>query len=60
MLRPGSYSLALGGHTDNNIHEWFWGENLAYFSILEQWSEEYPKINLGIINIKNIAKRKES
>jgi len=49
LLRPGRYSLAFGGH-DLGMKNNFWGENVLNFEVLEKWSKDNQKINVGIIN----------
>lgn len=49
LLRPGRYSLSFGGH-DLGMKNNFWAENVLNFEILEKWSKDNQKINIGIIN----------
>ena len=53
LLRPGDYSVAIGGN-DGNIFsggtEWLWGLDVASFSIAEIWNLKNDCGNLGIIN----------
>jgi lipopolysaccharide transport system ATP-binding protein len=51
ILRPGIYTLAIGGHQDHEKGEWFWCEDVCIFEIIEEWDRDIEPINLGIINI---------
>lgn len=50
LLRPGLYSIALGGHREDKI-DFIWGENLLNFEINEIWSERNQSFGSGLINI---------
>jgi lipopolysaccharide transport system ATP-binding protein len=52
LLRPGEYSLALGGRKTSG-DEWFWGENLSILEVIPTWSDEYPEDDFGLINLKS-------
>lgn len=48
-LRPGEYSLAIGGF--NSQGGWFYGTNVYFFSILQQWNKHNLKENIGLVNV---------
>jgi lipopolysaccharide transport system ATP-binding protein len=50
FLRPGYYSVALGGYRDD-APEWIWGTDLAMFHVIEEWGQDYEQKNLGLINL---------
>ncbi|WP_235854042.1 ABC transporter ATP-binding protein [Mucilaginibacter terrenus] len=59
FLRPGGYTLAVGGHNSNfknltieNL-EWFYIPDISAFEILEAWSENFDFNNKGLINLPN-------
>lgn len=50
FLRPGEYSIAIGGHrTDGN--DWIFGTFLKTFAVTEEWSDENPLVNIGLVNV---------
>ncbi|MDR3695447.1 ABC transporter ATP-binding protein [Mucilaginibacter sp.] len=59
FLRPGTYSVAVGGHNTNHTNfslgntEWFFVTEISSFEVLEEWSSVYDFNNLGIINLPN-------
>ncbi len=57
VLRPGLYSIAVGGHETNEFGDWFWREDLCTFEITEEWDEDIEPINLGLINVKAKTER---
>jgi lipopolysaccharide transport system ATP-binding protein len=57
FLRPGEYSIALGGYRDNGS-EWLWGTDIAIFKVSEQWKIGYDKDNLGMVNLSSYGTRK--
>jgi lipopolysaccharide transport system ATP-binding protein len=57
FLRPGEYSLAIGGYRDG-MNEWIWGTDLAAFTIVEEWDDDYDPINIGIVNLPHKGERK--
>jgi lipopolysaccharide transport system ATP-binding protein len=57
FLRPGEYSLAIGGYRDG-MNEWIWGTDLAAFTIVEEWDNDYDPINIGIVNLPHKGERK--
>jgi len=58
ILRPGEYSIALGGHRKGG-KEWVFGTHVANFTILEEWSKQNEFANFGIINIPHKGFRKQ-
>lgn len=50
FLRPGDYSIALGGYREGAT-EWMYGTDLQTFNIVEEWSKNNDFANVGIINI---------
>jgi hypothetical protein len=50
LLRPGEYSVALGGYRDG-FTDWMYGTNLATFHINEEWDTDYERVNYGVINL---------
>jgi lipopolysaccharide transport system ATP-binding protein len=61
FLRPGTYSVAIGGHNTNHTNfslgnvEWFFVTDISSFEVLEEWSSAYDFNNLGIINLPNTS-----
>lgn len=57
FLRPGSYSLSVGGHNTNHSDysigntEWLFAVDVSSFEVLEDWSERYDFNNLGFVNL---------
>lgn len=56
-LRPGLYSIALGGLEKDGLGDWFWKKDICFFSIAEEWDENFEAINDGLINLKVNSKR---
>jgi lipopolysaccharide transport system ATP-binding protein len=56
LLRPGDYSIALGGRQVSNDN-WIWGTDLAIISIIEEWGKDFDRDDLGLINLPNSAIR---
>ncbi len=50
VLRPGRWVIAVGGHNEAMNH-WFWQEQCDVLDVAEQYTPDYEKINLGIINV---------
>jgi lipopolysaccharide transport system ATP-binding protein len=50
ILRPGEYSVALGGYRDG-MTEWIWGTDLGVFWVSEEWGAGNDQKNHGFINI---------
>lgn len=57
ILRPGLYSLAIGGLERNTYGEWFWRKEVCTFWINEEWNDEIESINHGLINLSASTKR---
>lgn len=54
LLRPGEYAISLGGRNAAELatpHEYIWGQDLAFFTVEEVWSEDYPRDNYGLVNV---------
>ena len=49
-LRPGDYYIGFGGGNIRNT-EWFFSNDIAMLSILEEWDDSCEKICLGILNL---------
>jgi hypothetical protein len=58
-LRPGDYTISIGGERSGGF-QWFLGRDLGKFTILEEWSEDFPARNIGIVNIPTVGARKVS
>ena len=58
LLRPGLYSIAIGGRKDMHS-EWVNGVNVCDFIIDEKWDMDYEQENEGVINIPFNGKREE-
>jgi len=56
ILRPGEYSIALGGYRDGS-NEWLYGTDLQKFQILEEWNKQNKREDIGLINIQYEGKR---
>jgi lipopolysaccharide transport system ATP-binding protein len=56
FLRPGEYSLAIGGYRDG-MNEWIWGPDVTVFTIAEDWVEGYDPINIGFVNLSHYGTR---
>ena len=54
-LRPGDYSVAIGGYRKGS--EWIWGKDLSLFTISEEWDINFDPINIGILNLPIYGKR---
>lgn len=58
QLRPGVYSISLGGY-EGSIHgDYIWAESIVNFKILEEWEKNYRRRDEGIINIEYKSQRK--
>lgn len=58
FLRPGEYTIAIGGHTGDGI-DWIYGTFLKKFTVIEEWSSDNPKINIGLINVPILSSKRE-
>jgi len=56
FLRPGEYSVAIGGYQDG-ASEWIWGTDLVTFFVSEEWGKGNDFNNVGLINLPCIGKR---
>ena len=56
LLRPGLYSVALGGFKDG-MREWLWGLDLLEFSVTEEWDLKNQRYDIGLINVPFNGKR---
>jgi len=56
FLRPGEYSVAIGGYRDG-MNEWIWGTDVTAFTIAEDWGEGYDPINIGFVNLPHYGTR---
>ena len=55
FLRPGDYTLAIGGYGLSG--SWIWGTYLVSFGIIEDWSIDNEFNNFGLINLPHNGKR---
>lgn len=55
LLRPGDYTLAIGGY--GLAGKWIWGTYLVNFSIMEDWSIQNEFHNFGLVNLPHTGKR---
>jgi len=59
FLRPGSYSISVGGHNTNHTNysignvEWFFATDVSSFEVLEEWGINFDFNNIGVINLPN-------
>jgi len=51
LLRPGFYTLGIGGVGPGLNSDWFWARDVALIEVEEEWSEEVEYINHGLINV---------
>jgi lipopolysaccharide transport system ATP-binding protein len=56
FLRPADYFVALGGHSAAN-GEWLWATDIAQFTVLEQWEENFRSYDTGLINVAERGER---
>lgn len=50
QFRPGHYTLSVGGLADHDTGDWFWVDEAATFTILEDWQSPNDPINYGWVN----------
>jgi lipopolysaccharide transport system ATP-binding protein len=50
FLRPGEYSVAIGGYRDG-MTDYVWGTDLLYFQVAEVWDELNDRFNYGLVNV---------
>ena len=66
FLRPGAYTLSVGGHNTNHSNysvgnvEWFFASDISSFEVLEDWSINFDFNNVGIINLQNTVGQRKS
>lgn len=53
ILRPGIYTIGIGGLQGAIQSNWFYQWDITSFTILEEWDDTIEKINHGLINITN-------
>jgi hypothetical protein len=56
LLRPGDYWIALGGSRHGGA-DWTWAADLACVEVMERWSPDYDKDDLGLVNVVGGAVR---
>jgi lipopolysaccharide transport system ATP-binding protein len=49
FLRPGEYSIALGGYR-SGMKDYIWGPELLHFQIADVWDEKNDPFNYGLVN----------
>lgn len=57
VLRPGEYTLALGGFMEGS-GDWLYGQNLLVFHVLDEYYPGYDFHAHGLINLNSIGTRK--
>lgn len=57
FLRPGIYTLSVGGLTHGKFGDWFWTDDILKINVLEEWGDGVDFDNHGIINFKIQAQR---
>jgi lipopolysaccharide transport system ATP-binding protein len=60
-LRPGSYSIALGGHDGGVLaggHDWIFSHPLTSFTVREEWGVRNDIGALGLVNIPHCGERR--
>jgi len=50
LLRPGAYTVGLGGYREGQSN-YLWAGDVLRFTISETWSKQVDPINLGLINL---------
>jgi ABC-type polysaccharide/polyol phosphate transport system ATPase subunit len=50
LLRPGEYSIALGGYRRLG-GDWIWATEVASFEVLPEWGEYFDMDDTGLINL---------
>jgi lipopolysaccharide transport system ATP-binding protein len=56
FLRPAEYFVGLGGHSVTN-GDWLWAVDLAQFTVLKEWGENFRSYDDGLINIAHRGER---
>jgi len=65
FLRPGVYTLSVGGHNTNHTNysvgnvEWFFISDISSLEVLEDWSIDFDFNNVGLINLPNTQGKRE-
>ena len=57
LLRPGFYTIGVGGLENGKNTSWFWLRDFIGFQIIEEWENGIEEINHGIINVFSQSKR---
>jgi lipopolysaccharide transport system ATP-binding protein len=57
ILRPATYSIALGAHEEGFKANWIWATDVCFFEILEEWDDKLDPINIGFINVDAFTQR---
>ena len=50
FLRPGEYSIAIGGYRDG-MNDAIWGTYLKYFTVTDEWNTDNDQFNYGVVNV---------
>jgi lipopolysaccharide transport system ATP-binding protein len=56
FLRPGEYSIAVGGYRDG-MDGWLWAPDIGVFTVTEEWGRGYDPINIGFVNVTHYGTR---
>lgn len=56
FLRPGEYSVAIGGH-QTGMGEWIWATDVTAFTVAEDWGEGYDQFSDGFVNLPHYGTR---
>ena len=56
LLRPGRYRVGVGGHDDTGTQS-VWGSELASFTVMEVWSDNYQSAASGLVNLGHLGRR---
>jgi len=62
FLRPGDYYIALGGHDGGVLAsgtDWIFSNELASFTIVDEWSDRNDFANVGAINLPHAGFRRK-
>ena len=57
LLRPGFYTIGIGGLENGKNSRWFWLRDFYGFQVIEEWVSGVEQINHGLINIFTQSKR---
>lgn len=61
FLRPGDYYIAVGGHDGGAMgagNEWIFGNEVASFTIVAEWSADNDYANVGAVNAPHVGTRR--